>query len=137
MSSSDSSFCLFFPGDRLSLSLCNQLSSVPSSPYKLKLTLNPPPLFFQLFQKCQQSRNLFIRTRGVILASHIHGKKWRRTCDSLCLDFSEVIIDTSLFRRLLSANNDALVTRSQPIRIPVFASFQLSRVIKKDKCMVI
>ena len=45
------------------------------------------------------------------------------------LDFSEVIIDTSLLRRLLSANNDALVTRSRPIRMPVFAPFQLSRVI--------
>ena len=44
----------------------------------------------------------------------------------------EVIIDTSLLRRLLSANNDALVTRSRPIRMPVFAPFQLSRVINID-----
>ena len=46
------------------------------------------------------------------------------------LDYKEVIIDTSLLTRLLSANNDALVTRSRPIRIPVFASFQLSCVMK-------
>ena len=40
-----------------------------------------------------------------------------------------VVIITSI-----SPNNDSLVTRSRPIRIPGFASFQLSRVIKYNIC---